>query len=1033
MRKFLVLFSLLFFLFSFANAQQGSAGDLEGRVVTVDGEALPGVLVTLSSDVSAKMTAVTNEQGIFRFKRLAPSRNYQVVAELEGFNKAIQKNVQVTIGVTSSLKITLELGQITKEIVIEGKAAVVDSKSTAIAQVMTRQELQSLPTARDPWVILQMAPSIMMDRENVGGSESGQQSGFIGRGVASDDNVWNMDGINITDPSAIGASPTYFDFDAFEEMNVTIGGADVDAQTAGVQLNMVTRRGGNRTSLGGRYYLTDEYFQSENITQEIIDEGVPRTNKIISIKDYGFNVGGPVLKDKIFYWFSVGNQNIHNQLLNGADDKTNLTNYAGKLNVQLIPNNRFEFFYHAGAKTKLGRSAGHTFPEGLGQGGQYHFGSPIFKIQDELTIGDNFFISAKFSHTDAGFKLYPMIDPGFEYMAYYDATDRSYSNSYWNYDVLRPKDTFAASINYFNDSLAGGTHEFKVGFEYTDTHSDTHYDYPGWKSPQINYNYNTAQLDLDDDGLRDIPTGWERLFLPRQYFKSEYLTLLSMFAQDTATYGNWTFKVGVRYDKWSPSMTEFEVAAVVGKNLPRWTETFTSAAVDAMALNIPGVKVPSASPDYAWETLSPRLGITWDINGDGKTIAKASFGIYGGVMSTGHAGNWEPYGAAGSNTYWLKDHNNDGIYSPDEMYWFGSDRKPYNVFDGSGNLIATNDQIQGSKNYTWSGYDFFNNQKLYDPSTNMEFQGSPLTYEALLTLQKEIIKDFGVSVNFTYRIFGNKNWYVDYYPDTGEYIDNPSWYRQAGTVPAAVGGIATGDAAGKPWYVLKDSFVPADYDARVKRDGYSQNFWSVDFVATKRLSNKWMFSGSVTYQAQANQYDDNKGYTNPTNIWTVDGQPFAEESGGASGKIDMFVYSRWMVKLSGLYQLPLDFNVSATFLAREGYIMDHGFTMVDERLPNTHDQDTWVRTKLFGEDRMPTFAKLDLRLEKMIKVSDTMRIYLMADAFNLFNVATHLRRYTYDYGTYYAHNGNFSPNSTSGLLNEVLNPLIFRFGVRFQF
>jgi hypothetical protein len=796
---------------------------------------------------------------------------------------------------------------------------------------------------------------------------------------------------------------------------------------------MVTRRGGNKTSIGGRYYLTDSYFQADNLTQDIIDEGVENTTRIENIKDYGFNVGGPILKEKIFYWFSVGNQNIHQVLINGADDKTQLTNYAGKLNIQLIPNNRFEFFYHAGAKSKQGRSASRTFPEGLGQGGQYHFGSPIFKIQDELTIGDSLFISAKFTHTDAGFKLWPMIDPNFERMAVYDYTENSFSNSYWNYNVLRPKDTFSATVNYFNDNLAGGTHEFKVGFEYTDTHSDTYYDYPYYYCPELGVNFNTAQLDLDGDGFRDIPTGWSRLQLPRRYFKSGYLSLLSFFVQDTATYGNWTIKAGVRYDKWTPSMKEYTVNSVYDKGQLRWNQFFTAAAQDAFDKALPGVTVPDITPDYAWEIISPRVGITSDINGDGKTVAKASFGIYGGVMGTGFSAYWEPYGASGWTRYWLKDANGDGLFGPEEAYWYGGDRKPYNVFDSSGNLILTNDQIQYAQYYSWSGFDFFNNQTLYDPSTNMETQKSTLTTELLLTLQKEVIKDFGLSLNFTYRTFNNFTWEVDYYPDTGQYIDNPSWYRQAGTVPASVGGISTDDAAGRPWYVLRDDYSPADYTALVDRDGFNRSFWSIDLVATKRLSNKWMMTGSFTYQGQSTSYDDNKGYTDPTNIWSLDGKPFAQFTGGASGKIDMYVYTRWMFKFSGLYQLPLDFNISATFMAREGYIMDHQFTIVDERLPNSYDQDATVRTREFGSDRLPNFYKLDLRLEKMIRVSDTMRIYLMVDCFNALNANTVLRRYTYNYGTYYVHNGNFSPNSTSGLLNETLVPRVFRFGLRFQF
>jgi len=71
--------------------------------------------------------------------------------------------------------------------------------------------------------------------------------------------------------------------------------------------------------------------------------------------------------------------------------------------------------------------------------------------------------------------------------------------------------------------------------------------------------------------------------------------------------------------------------------------------------------------------------------------------------------------------------------------------------------------------------------------------------------------------------------------------------------------------------------------------------------------------------------------------------------------------------------------------------------------------------------------------EKMIRVSDTMRIYLMVDCFNVLNKAIEQWRWPYNYGTYYVHNDTFVPGATTGLLYKVLNPRIFRFGIRFQF
>ena len=113
--------------------------------------------------------------------------------------------------------------------------------------------MQNIPSARDPWVMLEKTPGIMMDRANVGGNQSGQQSGYISRGSSTGNNKWSIDGVDITDMSATGASPIYYDFDMLEEMQVTTGGADVAQQTGGVGINLVTKSGTDRFKGNARY------------------------------------------------------------------------------------------------------------------------------------------------------------------------------------------------------------------------------------------------------------------------------------------------------------------------------------------------------------------------------------------------------------------------------------------------------------------------------------------------------------------------------------------------------------------------------------------------------------------------------------------------------------------------------------------------------------------------------------------------------------------------------------------------------------
>ena len=195
-------------------------------------------------------------------------------------------------------------------VTVTGESPIVDTRSTTEQTTFDLETLQSIPSARDPWVMLERAPGISMDRVNVGGTQSGQQSGYISRGSATGNNKWSIDGVDITDMSATGASPIYYDFDMLQEMQVTTGGADASQQTGGVGINFVTRSGTDRFKGSGRFYITDEAFQADNVTDEVKLGGVGAGAPIQNIKDYGFEVGGPIMKDKLWYWGSYGKQDI---------------------------------------------------------------------------------------------------------------------------------------------------------------------------------------------------------------------------------------------------------------------------------------------------------------------------------------------------------------------------------------------------------------------------------------------------------------------------------------------------------------------------------------------------------------------------------------------------------------------------------------------------------------------------------------------------------------------------------------------------
>jgi hypothetical protein len=911
-----------------------------------------------------------------------------------------------------------------------------------------------------------------------------------------------MDGVNITDPAATGASPTYYDYDVFEEMNITIGGADVEQHTGGVSLNFVSRRGGNRVSLGGRFYYTESKFQSTPPTnwnwqdgdpypadptqwdelQQIFGQGLGYNN-IRDIKDFGFNVGGPILADKLWWWGSYGVQEIKTTVMNGSNDDTFLNNYAFKVNLQLVPENRFEFFIHSGDKKKFGRGSGSTYPAGRNQHGKYHFGSPIMKFQDEHMFGDNIFLSAKLGFTDAGFGLWPADDEDLTQMRTYDSDNALYSSYSW-FMTSRPNWQFTLHGTYFNDNLFGASHEIKVGFEWRHTKDSWVSGSAGNMRMNFNYagrtmNWSTINPVLDTDSSRDYMRDEFGIDIRRLYFYRgttaggpEGAFHISGFFQDVIAMGRFTLKLGLRYDRQQCYTAENIRSTIFTEDS---TETYfenyyeiqqrhLEPGLDAAILALfPGITIdPVARGDTVpWADFSPRIGLTWDVTGDGRTIAKISGALYRGRMASWPAYLWMNGGAGGGmNFYWYDGYDStlplttnqynstlaDDVVQFEELFW-----RDYTSANGDAMQVFPTgaydpvyvdgilDQAGGSSGQHWSGYDPRDPSAqtppwyVVDPDWH-----SDKTYEIIASVEREVMTDFAVALDFTWRKY-NEWWDDDFpYADTfggrlltrDDYEQMPIAVPQNYTPTGATEALELHEAQGKYVYVWEAGIadVYGWYASNYPSDYYDQ-YIGFNIRATKRLSNKWMAMGSRTYWGA--QYP-----LNPTNQWATDGKIYGYSLGGSSGKYGMRTFATWMFKAQGLYQLPYDFNVSMTFNARQGHIVDERVSISDANTNNPLDQGGSIMLRPYGENRLPTFWNLNLRLEKVLRVGDIGKIYLMIDAFNVFNNSILNRKRDITTGTIYTDTAlpyTFSASSRSGEPNEVLNPRVFRFGLRFQF
>lgn len=195
------------------------------------GAVLPGVSILLESAAGTRAT-VSDGAGAFRFLGLDRGL-YTLTLGLAGFT-SLAREVRIVTGENVELALTLEVSEIEEVVRVSAETPLVDTKKRGTATTTTAEELASIPTARDPWAVLRNVPGVLTDRVNIAGNESGQQVAIVGKGTDGYDRVWSLDFVVMTEMATFGGSPSYFDFGAFDEINVATGGPDLKIATGGV-------------------------------------------------------------------------------------------------------------------------------------------------------------------------------------------------------------------------------------------------------------------------------------------------------------------------------------------------------------------------------------------------------------------------------------------------------------------------------------------------------------------------------------------------------------------------------------------------------------------------------------------------------------------------------------------------------------------------------------------------------------------------------------------------------------------------------
>jgi hypothetical protein len=773
----------LILLLALSASAQTSTGNLYGTVADSDGKPLPGVTVTAESG-GMRSTFVTEADGSYRFLRLTPGQ-YTVTASLEGMGSA-SRSVAVSINTNSTLPLTLS-PQVSEVVTVTAETPLIDTRDTRTGGNISQEEIEQLPTARDPWVMLQMVPGVLVDRVNVGGNKSGQQSYFVAKGVERHQSTWNIDGVNVTEMDETGTTTFYYDFGSLQEFQVTTATSDPSVRTPGVQINMVTKHGTNMFSGSARAVWADESLQADATMPDTLRAG----NRVDNVTETGVEFGGPILQDKLWFYGAYSQNKIANIVSSHAfPQRTELTNWTGKISVQMTSTNSGSLYYMFSDKTVNARDLSSTRPPETAR----RQSGPGWTLKGEDThfFSANFIVTGVASHVDSGYKQEPR--GGMDVEPWWIGSSglpeaRGWHGSYRLSEQALEQNNLRADMSTFFRT-GSGSHELKIGGGYRDQDTEWWVTWPGQGYWTEYYRTRSGSL-------------WQLVALTRDAHPIYTGKYLDLYAGDTFTLGNLTLNGGLRWDK---QQAYNEASDVPANPLVPDLLVATSYAGDEQKLT--------------WKSITPRLSATYAFGESKQTVVRAAYNRYADQLGTSDAGANNPFYDYQVLYYYWEDANGDRKVQVPEIDF---DSGVYSAVGIDPDNLAAGAPSVGRIDYAH-----------HDPTTTDEF---------LIGVEREVLPGWSVGLSYTYRIRDNFIW--NQYEKTrgaGDFYTADDW-ELGGTADAIM---PDGERISVPYYQLRDGVDRPVYYVTRNRPDYKQIYKGFELTAQKRMSNRWMMRGQLT-------------------------------------------------------------------------------------------------------------------------------------------------------------------------------------------
>ncbi|MCC7177344.1 MAG: TonB-dependent receptor [Acidobacteria bacterium] len=886
-----------------AMAQTGvGTGVITGVVLDETKGVMPGVTVTVSGPaVMGTPSTTTGANGSYRVTNLPPGE-YLVTFELAGFGTVIREGIRVGSGFTATVNVELRPATIAETVTVSGQSPIVDVTSSQVVTRYDTEILASLPGARDYWAVLAQTPAVSMGRVDVGGSGALTQQPYTAYGLSSAGGVnrAEVEGIMVNEGGGGGGSDMYYtDYGAFAEIGVSAVGNGADMPSPGVLSQLIAKSGGNEYHGNVYFDFQNDKMEATNISDAQIAAGVrgsdvldPRdTNRLSKFQDFNADLGGFLVKDKL-WWYGAYRRSETGQryptLLDGIQD-TWVPVATAKATYNLTQAHRLTGFYQFQTKEQpsyLGAiriGGGRQSPALMTQETVWYSTFPlhVWKAEYNGVLSDSLFFEVR---TGAYHSVWGR-DGKSDGPRIEDIGNNFVSGGVWGTDLRRHRPQANGSLTYVKSGWAGD-HNFKFGGEVM---RDL------LVQPFRGFTYPTQALSVLNNG---VPTQVD-IYQPGSESMNGLWTY-SVYLNDTWRVNRrLTINAGLRFDRHSAYHPEQQGPA--------------------------GQRFDRVDDIVSFNNWGPRLAVSYDVTGDAKTVAKASFGTFWLYPAADLASGLNANATMWWQRYAWSDPNGNGYYDLGE----------------EGRLLAVN----GGRA-----------SQVFDPDLENTYVRQFTTY-----VEREIGNNFGVRTGFVWngrrQVRGqiNVNRPLDAYTV-------PVTFRDPG--PDGRFNTADDGASLTGYNLSAEALALPVVNITTVLPGADSNYYTWEITATKRETSMWSMQASFAQTwSRETALGAGAGFT-PNAFINADDEKLKSTT--------------WQGKLLATLRLAKGFRLTPTLRHQSGTPFGRVFSQSFNWGVAT------IRAEPINAQRSPNLTVLDIRSEKGF---DTRlgRLTGFFDVYNIFN------------------------------------------------